>query len=143
MRATIASRLLSFWQHYRALPPATRGALSVRDLLSWVGFINVAAPGIGAYAAYVHGAYLTLLDGLGLGVGAPAGAAAAAKREFHELLLQQLPDTDRWGCDAGQLSLESAEQAHAALMLLHSPQSPVNDSTFSVWAQQPAACCTT
>lgn len=41
--------------------------LSVRDLLSWVSFINCTAQGVGLSAAFVHGALLVLLDGLGLG----------------------------------------------------------------------------
>ena len=36
-----------------------------------VRFINAAAPHIGTEAAYVHGAHLVLLDGIGLGVGMP------------------------------------------------------------------------
>lgn len=36
-----------------------------------VRFINSAAAHIGAEAAYVHGAHLVLLDGIGLGVGMP------------------------------------------------------------------------
>lgn len=41
--------------------------MSLRDLLSWVTFINKAAPKIGLFPAYIHGAFLVLLDGLGLG----------------------------------------------------------------------------
>lgn len=41
--------------------------LSVRDLLSWTTYINAAAPKIGSTAAFVHGAFLVLLDGLGVG----------------------------------------------------------------------------
>ena len=36
-----------------------------------VRFINAAAPHIGTEAAYMHGAHLVLLDGIGLGVGMP------------------------------------------------------------------------
>jgi hypothetical protein len=83
------TRLLAFWRTYSAGPPphsaaAARAAgpaagsaaapagtapaghlpaLSVRDLLAWVGFVNTTAPRLGALPAYVHGAYLTVLDG--------------------------------------------------------------------------------
>lgn len=66
----LAPRLLSFWQFYHsAAPPLAKAALSVRDLLAWAGFINAVGPRIGLWAAYAHGAYLILLDGIGLGLG--------------------------------------------------------------------------
>lgn len=42
--------------------------LTVRDLLSWVSFINVSAGSLPAESAFVHGAFLVLLDGLSLGI---------------------------------------------------------------------------
>ena len=73
LRAKVSKRLLQFWQFFRAWAgPLAGAALSVRDLLSWAGFINSAAPSIGALPAYAHGAHLTLLDGIGLGAGIPA-----------------------------------------------------------------------
>ena len=73
LRAEVSERLLRFWQFFRQRAgPAAGAALSVRDLLSWAGFINTAAPSIGALSAYAHGAHLTLLDGIGLGAGIPA-----------------------------------------------------------------------
>ena len=69
----MSERLLRFWQFFRPCAGAGAGAaLSVRDLLSWAGFINSTAPSIGALPAYAHGAHLTLLDGIGLGAGIPA-----------------------------------------------------------------------
>ena len=66
-------RLLDFWRFYHsAAPPVARAALSVRDLLAWAGFINTASPHMDLLAAYAHGAYLILLDGIGLGLGMPA-----------------------------------------------------------------------
>jgi midasin len=53
--------------------------LQVRDVLAWARFIADTARGAGeeeggrgrleVHSAYVHGAYLTLLDGIGLGLG--------------------------------------------------------------------------
>ncbi|EIE25917.1 hypothetical protein COCSUDRAFT_12734, partial [Coccomyxa subellipsoidea C-169] len=72
VRQEVAGRLLDFWRFFRvAAGPAAGGALSVRDLLAWAGFVNAAAPRIGALAAYAHGAHLVLLDGIGLGIGLP------------------------------------------------------------------------
>ena len=73
LRAEVSERLLRFWQFFRQhAGPAAGAALSVRDLLSWAGFINSTAPSIGVLPAYAHGAHLTLLDGIGLGAGIPA-----------------------------------------------------------------------
>lgn len=73
VRREVAGRLLGFWRFFRGTSgPAAGGALSVRDLLAWAGFVNAAAPRIGALAAYAHGAHLVLLDGIGLGIGLPA-----------------------------------------------------------------------
>ena len=68
----MSERLLQFWQFFwQHAGPVAGAALSVRDLLSWAGFINTAAPSIGALPAYAHGAQLTLLDGIGLGASLP------------------------------------------------------------------------
>jgi midasin len=41
--------------------------LSVRDLFSWVSFMNITWTDLGPNNAFVHGALLVLLDGIGLG----------------------------------------------------------------------------
>jgi hypothetical protein len=69
VRKAVAARLLAFWRFFRGFAGPARGALSIRDLLAWVGFVNAVAPRIGALPAYVHGAHLILLDGIGLGIG--------------------------------------------------------------------------
>lgn len=71
VREAVAGRLLAFWQFFRERAGAARGALTVRDLLAWAGFVAAAAPAVGALAAYAHGAHLALLDGVGLGLGVP------------------------------------------------------------------------
>lgn len=67
----VVDLLLDFWQFFHAKAGAAKSVLSVRDLLAWAGFINTAAPHLGALAAYAHGAHLVLLDGIGLGIGMP------------------------------------------------------------------------
>lgn len=42
-------------------------ALTVRDLLSWISFVNVTETSLGPAYAFLHGAFLILLDGLSLG----------------------------------------------------------------------------
>jgi midasin len=46
----------------------------------------------GALGAYVHGAHLTLLDGLGAGVGLTPAAASALRAQCAAFLRAQLPD---------------------------------------------------
>lgn len=45
----------------------TGRTLTVRDLLSWVTFVNVINESLGPAYAILHGAFLVLLDGLSLG----------------------------------------------------------------------------
>lgn len=63
---------MQFWQFFLSNAGTAKSVLSIRDLLAWAGFINKTAPAIGPMLAYAHGAYLTLLDGIGLGIGMPA-----------------------------------------------------------------------
>ena len=71
VRDLVAPRLLEFWQFFHSRAGTAKSVLSVRDLLAWAHFVNVAAPSIGALPAYAHGAHLVLLDGIGLGEGMP------------------------------------------------------------------------
>ena len=65
----VIPRLMEFWAFYNSKSAALRSVLSIRDLLAWARFVNTTAPSIGPLAAYTHGAYLVLLDGIGLGIG--------------------------------------------------------------------------
>jgi len=111
MRATIGHHLLTFWRTFvAAAPPAARGGLSVRDLLAWVGFINTTEPQLGALQAYAHGAYLTLLDGLGLGLGIPAVLLEPLKGRCRQLLLQQLSTAPQLTQAAARQGLSQQQQ---------------------------------
>ncbi|MEW5309894.1 MAG: hypothetical protein WDW38_001740 [Sanguina aurantia] len=100
LRSSVGGLLLDFWRFY-SLPSSGTGSaslavkghysLTVRDLLGWVGFINATAHTLGALPAYLHGAHLTLMDGIGLGVGLPAIAAAALHDSCQSFLASQLP----------------------------------------------------
>eukprot|EP00897_Mesotaenium_endlicherianum_P007207 jgi/Mesen1/6514/ME000332S05520 len=69
--------------------------LSVRDLLAWVAYINSAAASLGVYCAYIHGAFLVLLDGIGLGLGLSMEAAQRTRDLCFAYLLRQLPEAER------------------------------------------------
>ncbi|KAK6125035.1 hypothetical protein DH2020_041213 [Rehmannia glutinosa] len=64
--AHIVDVMLDFWEWFNLLQ--TGRLLTIRDLLSWVSFTNVTEKSLGAEAAFVHGAFLVLLDGLSLGM---------------------------------------------------------------------------
>ncbi|KAJ7552529.1 hypothetical protein O6H91_06G059200 [Diphasiastrum complanatum] len=62
----VVEPLLQFWQWFQQFQESGR-LLSLRDLLSWVSYINIAEKDIGRNAAYIHGAFLVLLDGMTFG----------------------------------------------------------------------------
>jgi len=116
-----AKKLAEFWSFYRAAAGrgAARGALLTRDLVAWAQFMRAAAEGEGPGGsegrgapsgrsaaagcsrrlspeeAYAHGAYLTLLDGLGLGLGLPEETAKRIAAECRAFLRAQLPEKVR------------------------------------------------
>ena len=106
-----SSKLAQFWSFYReaAGKGAARSALLTRDLVAWAQFMRAAndPSGEGSAAsgcsrrlspeeAYAHGAYLTLLDGLGLGLGLPEETARRLADECREFLRRQLPKKVRF-----------------------------------------------
>ncbi|KAF4522959.1 hypothetical protein B566_EDAN009549 [Ephemera danica] len=78
----------------------SRLTVSVRDLLTWVHFINVVSEqdstgqttALDLGSAYVHGACLTFLDSLGSGVtsGASGATVAAARKAAIQFLNEQI-----------------------------------------------------
>ena len=105
-----SSKLAQFWSFYReaAGKGVARSALLTRDLVAWAQFMRAAndPSGEGSAAsgcsrrlspeeAYAHGAYLTLLDGLGLGLGLPEETAKRIAAECRAFLRAQLPEKVR------------------------------------------------
>ena len=76
---------------------AARSSLTVRDAIAWASFCHtvVQAGQLSAWAAYAHGAYLTLLDGLGLGLGLPEATARQLRSACEQFLRSQLPPADQ------------------------------------------------
>lgn len=66
--------------------------LSLRDVLSWAKFLAdvVLKNKVSLYSAYVHGASLMHLDGLGLGTGVSNQDAAATRNLAKAFLLKQI-----------------------------------------------------
>eukprot|EP01116_Phalansterium_solitarium_P008707 TRINITY_DN2266_c0_g2_i3.p1 TRINITY_DN2266_c0_g2~~TRINITY_DN2266_c0_g2_i3.p1 ORF type:complete len:1859 (-),score=760.71 TRINITY_DN2266_c0_g2_i3:142-5718(-) len=90
--AGLSKTLLEFMQWFIDRQ-RSRGALSLRDILSWVDFLNMAVQNLGmdSALAYLHGACMVLLDGLGVGSGAAVAASDALRVECFRRLCEQLP----------------------------------------------------
>ncbi|PON47074.1 Midasin [Parasponia andersonii] len=84
----IVDPILSFWQWFSHLE--TGRALTVRDLLSWVDFVNVTGSRLGAEYACLHGVFLVLLDGLSLGSGISKTDAEELRKQCLFFLLDQM-----------------------------------------------------
>lgn len=90
----LAGPMLEFWQWFQRHHEGGR-SLSVRDLLSWITYINVAEPEIGEIPAFIHGAFLVLLDGIGFGLGLSNSAAQQLQMECAKYLFERLPEDQR------------------------------------------------
>ncbi|ONI15461.1 hypothetical protein PRUPE_3G044200 [Prunus persica] len=86
--SSILDPLLNFWEQFNNLKPGR--TLTVRDLLSWIDFINVTENNLGSESAFLHGAFLVLLDGLSLGSEISKGNVIDLRNECFKILLKQL-----------------------------------------------------
>uniref|UniRef100_F6HXY6 Midasin n=2 Tax=Vitis vinifera TaxID=29760 RepID=F6HXY6_VITVI len=84
----IVDPMLNFWEWFNQLQ--TGRALTVRDLLSWVAFINVTEKSLQPDYAFLHGAFLVLLDGLSLGTGISKEDAGRLRENCLSFLVEQL-----------------------------------------------------
>ncbi|KAI3455601.1 hypothetical protein Pfo_012264 [Paulownia fortunei] len=88
--AHVVDVMLNFWEWFNLLQ--TGRILTVRDLLSWVSFINVTERSLAAESAFVHGAFLVLLDGLSLGTNISKVEAAELRVKCLSFLLEKLKE---------------------------------------------------
>lgn len=86
----LADPMLEFWQWFQHHQEGGR-LLSVRDLLAWITYINVAELEIGSIPAFLHGAFLVLLDGIGFGMGLSNIAAQQLQTQCANYLIDELP----------------------------------------------------
>ncbi|XP_022152480.1 midasin isoform X2 [Momordica charantia] len=80
--------MLSFWEWFNQLRSGR--VLTVRDLLSWVAFIDSTERNLGPEYAFLHGAFLVLLDGLSLGTGMSKRDAEELRERCFSFLLEKL-----------------------------------------------------
>jgi midasin len=92
LRQLMTPLLLQFWAYYKSHVAATaRQVLSVRDLLTWIEFVNCTAHLVNPYIAFAHGAHVAFLDGIGLGVGLSEEASITLRSRCMQFLTGQLP----------------------------------------------------
>ncbi|KAK9734478.1 hypothetical protein RND81_04G142700 [Saponaria officinalis] len=84
--------LASFWEWYNQL--LTGRTLTVRDLLAWLDFVTNTMKCLEPDFAFLHGAFLVLLDGLSLGTGISKNEAAELREKCLAYLVKQLKDQD-------------------------------------------------
>uniref|UniRef100_A0A0E0M8B9 Midasin n=1 Tax=Oryza punctata TaxID=4537 RepID=A0A0E0M8B9_ORYPU len=80
--------IVNFWMWFNQLH--TGRMLTIRDLLSWISFINVTEGNLGPQQALIHGLFLVLLDGLTLGMNVSKTEATELRRTCLSFLLEEL-----------------------------------------------------
>ncbi|CAH9088613.1 unnamed protein product [Cuscuta europaea] len=82
--------MLKFWEWFNNLQ--TGRMLTVRDFISWASFINATGANLQPESAFLHGAFLILLDGLSLGTNISKNEACRLREECFLYLLELLKD---------------------------------------------------
>ncbi|KAJ1295332.1 hypothetical protein BS78_01G216000 [Paspalum vaginatum] len=80
--------IVNFWKWFNQLHIGRM--LTIRDLLSWISFINVTEQNLGPQQALVHGLFLILLDGLSLGLNVSKTEASEMRSTCLSFLLEEL-----------------------------------------------------
>ncbi|XXG76315.1 hypothetical protein AAC387_Pa08g0684 [Persea americana] len=88
--SSLADSMIKFWEWFNQLQ--TGRVLTVRDLLSWVAFINATGRSLGYEHAFIHGAFLVLLDGLSLGTGISKHDSKRLRERCLSFLLEQIQE---------------------------------------------------
>ncbi|KAI3766421.1 hypothetical protein L2E82_16478 [Cichorium intybus] len=83
--------MINFWEWFNRLQ--TGRLLTVRDLLSWIDFINVTEENLTPEVSMLHGAFLVLLDGLSLGTGISKKEAEELRERCLSFLMEQLKES--------------------------------------------------
>lgn len=66
-RRFVADCMVDFIEWLSATDVGKKFTITIRDILTWLNFINTCQEEIGLPEAYIHGACLTFLDSLGCG----------------------------------------------------------------------------
>ncbi|XP_010528473.1 PREDICTED: midasin [Tarenaya hassleriana] len=101
----IVCPIVNFWEWFNQLQIGR--VLTVRDLLSWISFVNVTRENLGPVYAISHGAFLVLLDGLSLGTGFSKRDGEELREKCFLFLSEQLKV---FACDTLPSELSKLEQ---------------------------------
>jgi len=90
--------IVNFWKWFNQLDMGR--TLTIRDLLSWISFINVTEQNLGPQQALIHGLFLILLDGLSLGVNVSKSEATDLRSTCLSFLLEELQKVEGKAVDS-------------------------------------------
>ena len=90
--------IVNFWKWFNQLDIGR--TLTIRDLLSWISFINVTEQNLGPQQALIHGLFLILLDGLSLGVNVSKSEATDLRSTCLSFLLEELQKVEGKAVDS-------------------------------------------
>ncbi|KAF8672677.1 hypothetical protein HU200_049372 [Digitaria exilis] len=90
--------IVNFWKWFNQLHIGR--TLTIRDLLSWISFINVTEQNLGPQQALIHGLFLILLDGLSLGVNVSKSEATEIRNTCLSFLLEELQKVEGKAVDS-------------------------------------------
>ncbi|XP_078434368.1 midasin-like protein isoform X2 [Wolffia australiana] len=97
--------MIKFWEWFNRLESGRM--LTVRDLVSWVSFMNETEEKLGSVLAFLHGAFLILLDGLGLGTNISKHDVYSLRERCLDYLLNEAKVTGIVNVDSQLSSIES------------------------------------
>ncbi|KAL3283545.1 hypothetical protein HHI36_006684 [Cryptolaemus montrouzieri] len=84
----IGKRIMEFVEWFRSSDIGKKFTISIRDILTWVNFINTCSESVEICESYIHGASLTFLDSFGSGVS--SGEHLKVLEEFKQLCMSFL-----------------------------------------------------
>ncbi|CAL5443785.1 unnamed protein product [Camellia sinensis] len=102
----VVDPMLNFWEWFNQLQ--TGRMLTVRDLLSWIAFINATEGNLQPADAFLQGAFLVLLDGLSLGTGILKSDAGELRERCLSFLLEQLKMANSTSGNSNLLIMENS-----------------------------------
>ncbi|KAL6842329.1 hypothetical protein ACP4OV_027756 [Aristida adscensionis] len=97
--------IVSFWKWFNQLHIGR--VLTIRDLLSWISFINVTEKNLRPQQALVHGLFLILLDGLALGLSVSRAEASELRGTCLSFLLEELQKVEGKALDPYVIDLNN------------------------------------
>ncbi|KMT04854.1 hypothetical protein BVRB_7g170240 isoform A [Beta vulgaris subsp. vulgaris] len=97
--------LLAFWEWFNLMQAGRM--LTVRDLLAWLDFVTKTEKSLHPNFAFLHGAFLVLLDGLSLGTGISKNEAAGVRKRCLAFLVKQLKEDNSAMDDSELLRMDN------------------------------------